>query len=58
MDENSTTFTMRLPKPLKEAFDAACKSNDRSAAQMVRDFMREYVQKNNQAGLFDKRGKK
>lgn len=58
MDEQTTTFNLRLPKPLKNAFEAACKSNDRSAAQIVRDFMRDYVKQNNQAGLFDKRGKK
>lgn len=58
MEEQSTTFNMRLPKPLKDAFEAACKGNDRSAAQMIRDFMRDYVKQNNQAGLFDKRGKK
>lgn len=38
-------FTMRLPAELRAEFDAAAKANDRSAAQLVRDFMRDYIRR-------------
>ncbi|CAK7067325.1 MAG: hypothetical protein DELT_01703 [Desulfovibrio sp.] len=39
-----STFTLRVDDHLKEAFTEAAKVNDRTGAQLVRDFMREYVQ--------------
>ena len=58
MDENKVLVTFRLPEELKVAFESACKANDRNSSQILRDLMREYIKKNNQGELFEKRGKR
>ena len=35
---------IRIDRHLREAFLAACKAEDKPAAQVLREFMREYVQ--------------
>ncbi len=40
---NETTFNMRIDEKLRADFIAACKSRDMSAAQEVRQFMRDYI---------------
>jgi predicted transcriptional regulator len=40
-----TTFTFRVDEDLKSAFTNAAKSHDRPGSQLLRDFMREYVEK-------------
>lgn len=40
---NQATFTFRVDAPLKEQFTTAAKGHDRTGAQLLRDFMREYV---------------
>jgi predicted transcriptional regulator len=37
-------FTMKLEPELRDAFMAAAKHGDRPASQIVREFMRDYVQ--------------
>ncbi len=37
-------FTMKLEPELRDAFMAAAKSADRPASQIVREFMRDFVQ--------------
>lgn len=37
-------FTMKLDPELRDAFMAAAKREDRPASQIVREFMREFVQ--------------
>jgi predicted transcriptional regulator len=37
-------FTMKLDHELRDAFMAAAKAADRPASQIVREFMRDYVQ--------------
>lgn len=37
-------FTMKLEPELRDAFMAAAKSEDRPASQIVREFMRDYIQ--------------
>ena len=37
------TFTFRVDEALKSAFAAAAKADDRTGAQLIRDFMRDYV---------------
>ncbi|PSJ59129.1 antitoxin of toxin-antitoxin stability system [Kumtagia ephedrae] len=37
-------FTMKLESELRDAFMAAAKRDDRPASQLVREFMRDYVQ--------------
>ncbi|MDR2573576.1 MAG: hypothetical protein LBC94_04400 [Desulfovibrio sp.] len=39
-----STFTIRVDDHLKEAFTEAARISDRTGAQLVRDFMRDYVQ--------------
>lgn len=39
-----STFTIRVDDHLKEAFVEAARVSDRTGAQLVRDFMRDYVQ--------------
>jgi hypothetical protein len=39
------TFNFRVPADLKAAFKAATEAADRPAAQVLRDFMRAYVEK-------------
>lgn len=41
---SETTFTFRVDDSLKNEFASAAKVNDRSGAQLLRDFMRSYVQ--------------
>ena len=43
---SQATFTFRVDESLKEAFSAIAQAQDRSSAQLLRDFMREYVQNN------------
>jgi predicted transcriptional regulator len=41
---SESTFTFRVDEGLKDAFSTVAKSRDRSAAQLLRDFMRDFVQ--------------
>jgi predicted transcriptional regulator len=43
------TFTFRVEKTLKNEFTAAAKSLDRSGAQLLRDFMRDFIQQQKNA---------
>jgi len=42
---NEATFTFRVEEELKENFASAAKARDRTAAQLLRDFMRDFVKK-------------
>ncbi len=37
---------MRIPTPLKQAFDEVASLHERNGSQLVREFMRDYVQAN------------
>jgi hypothetical protein len=41
---SDATFTFRVEEDLKAQFTIAAKGRDRSGAQLLRDFMREFVQ--------------
>ena len=41
---NEATFTFRVEEELKESFATAAKARDRTGAQLLRDFMRDFVQ--------------
>ena len=41
---SESTFTIRVDDHLKEAFSQAARISDRTGAQLIRDFMRDYVQ--------------
>lgn len=50
---SETTFTFRVDDALKSEFSAAAKTCDRSAAQLLRDYMREFVQQKQEASAYD-----
>lgn len=50
---SESTFTFRVDPALKAAFSAAAKSRDRNAAQLLRDFMRDFVRQQQQAADHD-----
>jgi predicted transcriptional regulator len=50
---SETTFTFRVDDQLKGAFAQAAKANDRTGAQLLRDYMREFVQRQQQAADHD-----
>ena len=43
---DSTTYTVRVPTPLKKAFDSVATLQERNGSQLLREFMRDYVQRN------------
>jgi predicted transcriptional regulator len=47
------TFTFRVDETLKSAFADAAKAHDRTGAQLIRDFMRNYVAGAHEAGDHD-----
>jgi predicted transcriptional regulator len=46
---NEATFTFRVDEVLKSEFSNAAKSRDRNAAQLLRDFMRDFVRQQQEA---------
>lgn len=50
-NSNDSTFTCRADKELIEAFKKIAKDNNRTASQLVRDYMMAYVKKNGQGKL-------
>jgi len=50
--QKETGLAIRIEPELKAAFVATAKSQDRTASQVLRNFMRDYVKKNGQTDLF------
>ena len=50
---SETTFTFRVEEDLKSEFSTAAKTRDRSAAQLLRDFMRDFVRQQQEAAEHD-----
>lgn len=50
---SGTTFTFRVDDTLKAQFTQAAKSQDRSSAQLLRHFMREFVRQAQEAEEYD-----
>ena len=50
---SDATFTFRVNNDLKHQFTQAAKSRDRSGAQLLRDFMREFVQQQQEVAEHD-----
>lgn len=48
-----TTFAFRVDEALKDAFAAAAKTRDRSGAQLLRDFMRDFVHTQEEAAVHE-----
>ncbi len=50
---SESTFTFRVDDNLKSAFTEAAKRRDRTAAQLIRDFMRSYVVETQEDASYD-----
>lgn len=50
---SDATFTFRVDEGLKEEFSKAAKSRDRTGAQLLRDYMRDFVKQQQEAALHD-----
>lgn len=47
------TFTFRVDEDLKSEFASAAKADDRTGAQLIRDFMRDYIRRRQEAAEHD-----
>lgn len=52
MELKEKRLNVRAEAHLVDAFVAAAAAQDRTASQLIRDFMREYVKKHGQTDLF------
>ena len=50
---SEATFTFRVNESLKSEFSSAAKNLDRNAAQLLRDFMRDFVRQQQEAADHD-----
>jgi predicted transcriptional regulator len=50
---SEATFTFRVDDALKAEFSTAAKTCDRSAAQLLRDYMREFVRRQQETATHD-----
>ncbi len=50
---SEATFTFRVDETLKDQFATAAKGIDRTGAQLLRDFMRDFVRQQQEAVLHD-----
>lgn len=49
MTEKDVGMRIRVERDLRDRFIELCRSNDRPAAQVIRDFMRQYIKDNSVA---------
>ena len=50
---SEATFTFRVEGSLKQDFSSFAKTIDRSGAQLLRDFMRDFVKQQQEAASYD-----
>ena len=50
---SEATFTFRVDEALKDQFSMVAKSRDRTSAQLLRDFMRDFVKQQQEAAAHD-----
>ena len=50
---SEATFTFRVEASLKDEFSSAAKARDRTSAQLLRDFMRDFVKQQQEAAEHD-----
>jgi len=50
---SEVTFTFRVDEALKSEFSSAAKNRDRNAAQLLRDFMRDFVRQQQEVAGHD-----
>lgn len=55
MEQKDKRLNVRAPEHLIDAFVAAAAGQDRTASQLIRDYMRDYVKKHGQTDLFSKK---
>ena len=55
MDNPPSVVNLRLPADLKTAFEEVCRQNDQTTSQVLRAFMRRYVQENAQRPLLGRK---
>lgn len=51
--QKEAVFTMKLESDLRESFMAEAEATHRSASQIVREMMREFIQKQREAREYD-----
>lgn len=52
MDKVTIQLPIKVDRQLKDAFISCCRSQESTASQEVRKFMKEYVKKHSQQDLF------
>ena len=50
---SEATFTFRVDESLKDEFSSAAKARDRTGAQLLRDFMRDFVKQQQESAEHD-----
>lgn len=50
---SEATFTFRVDEELKNSFSSAAKARDRTGAQLLRDFMRDFVRQQQEVAEHD-----
>lgn len=50
---SEATFTFRVDESLKSEFSQAARAKDRSGAQLLRDYMRDFVRQQQEAAAHD-----
>jgi predicted transcriptional regulator len=50
---SEATFTFRVDEALKNEFSTVAKVHDRTGAQLLRDFMRDYVKQQKKTAEYD-----
>ena len=50
---SDATFTFRVDESLKAEFSSAAKARDRTGAQLLRDFMRDFVKQQQESAEHD-----
>ncbi len=53
MKAKDTTFTLKIEAELRERFMAVVAEEDRSASQVVRELMRDYIARREEEGEYD-----
>jgi len=51
MSQEKVTLQIRIDKELRQAFIDSASKNDRTGAQLIREFIRDYVKTNAQGEL-------
>lgn len=49
---STVQLPIKMDAELRDVFISVCKSNDSTASQEIRNFMREYIRKHGQQDLF------